>query len=74
MPREHDDDLEVSTSAVAPKDWAEIVLALTAGLERIATVLERGLAELREGRRRDGRVRKTRARHTGTKAPRSRAR
>ncbi len=45
--KEHDDDLEVGGSAtpVAP-DATEIAEAITIGLERIATVLERGLRDL----------------------------
>ena len=46
MPREHDDDLEITT--VPGGDGVSIAAAIATGLERIATVLERGLKELRE--------------------------
>lgn len=45
MPREHDDDLEITT--VPGGDGVAIATAIATGLERIATVLERGLKELR---------------------------
>ncbi len=45
--KEHDDDLEVGVSSprVAQAD-TEIAAAISVGLERIATVLERGLHDL----------------------------
>jgi len=42
---EHDDDLEAA-GPVAPGDAARIADAIANGLERIATVLERGLQDL----------------------------
>jgi len=74
MPDEHDDDLEVSTPAAAPGSAAEIALALTVGLERIAAVLERGLAELRAARGPGARVRKARTPRASGNIRRSRAR
>jgi len=46
MPREHDDDLEMTT--VPGADGMSIATAITTGLERIAAVLERGLKDLSE--------------------------